>query len=157
MITLISSIIVFIFNINLYAKSNEVKYHAMYQDIKGIGNNEPYPGGNLDDNDEELSMEECRSIIKKEVSKISDKFNKIIKNNAKDSFYYRTHNLKGESTIDRNLFFCWPTDATQKEEDFFYKYGYISPKTKDRIFPLGERKYTNEPKVKMELAEEDKK
>jgi len=143
---------------------NNLYYSPTFQDLRGLGLNKSYPGGNVNDflfeedfkeiasdniNYKELidesknnkfNMSDCKKIILHEISeyKNTDKY------------------FKGESTTNENLYFCWPSDATEEEYEFFMKHGYISPETKDKIFPLGEREYINEPKAKMELMQNDK-
>lgn len=128
----------------VYAENNKasVLYYPMFQDARGLkrwtGEIGPYPGGYIEDG--EFDLEKCKEIVLKDVANIYRFAN-----------YGTKTEITGESTIGDAINFCWPSDATVEEEEFFFTYGYISPQTKDKIFPLGERKYTEEPKPAMEI------
>ena len=119
-----------------------------------------FPGDVLSFSD--MTLEECKMFVKTKVKEIQKKCQKIYKE-KKDSDGKNSElcNLKiqGESRIGSIYYFCWPNSSSEDEFDerfFIREHGYISPKTMDKIFPLGERKYTNEPKIKMELINENK-
>lgn len=160
---LIIFVIFLLTNIVMAVDNNRIKYSAFQQ----IGNDYTYgsilPGYPLSE-DNEMMLEECKKFIKDEAKndfyssleqyvKYKKDGNEKLAENYKPNY---DNLIKGEGN-NGGMYFCWPSDATPEEQTFLRNNYYISPKTKDKIFPLGERKYTNEPKVKMELAEEDKK
>ena len=120
------------------------------------------PGIPLDDEFgnlvEKISLRDCKKFLENYVLKMFElEKEQYLKSKKGNQNNYMKKPEKTKKDKIGMFYFCWPSDANLEEQYFFREYGYISPKTKYKIFPLGERKYTNEPKVKMELAEEDKK
>ena len=141
------------------------KKEIIYTPIRFVGEEysfgTAFPGDVL--SSDNMTLKECKKFVKNKIKEVQKKYQKIYKekkeNNDKDTELYNPK-IYGESRVGSIYYFCWPDSNLDDEFDerfFIREHGYISPKTKDKIFPLGERKYTNEPKVKMELAEEDKK
>lgn len=152
----IITIITILFNMSNFVFAREKREEIIYTPMSYVGTETSY--GNIFAGDilstDDMTLEYCKEYVK---------------DNIKDSFiwwnnYYLSKKEKGdknaehykpmiigESSLRGVPTFCWPSDANEEEKSFFRENGYISPQTKDKIFPLGERKYTDEPKPTMEL------
>lgn len=101
-----------------------------------------------------MSLEECKEFIKNYAVEMFKFQQERYLSLQKEGKIKDLKNFEPTEINDDNIgeyYFCWPSDATTQEQVFFRKNGYISPQTTGKIFPLGERKYTDELKPTMEL------
>lgn len=133
------------------------KKDSMYLPFMFVGEDYTYGsvlvGVPLYEEERLMTFDECEKFIKDYAVNMfdfeKDEYERIkSEGKIKDLKNFKPYHV--DYQIGRN-YFCWPSDATSEEQSFFRKYGYISPKTKDKIFPLGNRKRIKDAKVNIEL------
>lgn len=133
------------------------KKDSMYLPFMFVGNDYTYGsvfvGIPLFEEEKLMTFDECKNFIKDYAVDMfnfeQEEYNRV-KSEGKIKDLTNFKPIPVDYQIGRN-YFCWPSDATSEEQSFFREHGYISPKTKNKIFPLGNRKRFKDAKINIEL------
>lgn len=148
----ISLFLIIILSFLIYSKED-----YMYLPFMFVGDDYTYGsvlvGSPLFEEEKLMTFDECEKFIKDYAVNMFDfekeEYERVkSEGKIKDLTNFKPYPV--DYQIGRH-YFCWPSDATSEEQNFFRKHGYISSKTKNKIFPLGNRKRLKDAKVNMEL------